>query len=422
MILVRPSVISGSITAPPSKSYSHRALTISLISERDSKISNLSRGRDVNATLQAIRSMGAELSGDADVRVSPPPRPEAPENVLDCGGSGTTIRFFTSIASLTERGYTVLTGNNSLRRRPMGPLLDAINKLGGWAVSTRMDGTPPLVVRGGGLQGGKVVLPGDISSQFFSSLMISGTLMGEGVHIETLGDMVSWPYVEMTAVTLGLAGASVQYNRKSIKVRPVRPQSLNFVVPGDFGLAAPIMAMASITGGEIEVKGLDLDLPQADSYIIDVLEAFGVNISLGKSSITVKGRPERPVNLNLRDAPDLLPVAAVLASFVEGRSEIKGVKHARVKESDRVAIMARELRKVCVDVIELEDGLIINGSGEVRGGKVLGPEKDHRIFMSLVALAAGSKESCRITGEECVKDSYPDFLNVVSALGLEVRY
>jgi len=422
MILVRPSVISGSIIAPPSKSYSHRALTISLISERDSKISNLSRGRDVNATLQAIRSMGAELSGEADVRVSPPPGPKVPEDVLDCGGSGTTIRFFTSIASLTERGYTVLTGNDSLRRRPMGPLLDAINELGGWAVSTRMDGTPPLVVRGGGLRGGNVVLPGDISSQFFSSLMISGTLMDEGVHIETLGDIVSWPYVEMTAVTLGLAGVPVQYNRKSIKVRPVRPQGLDFVVPGDFGLTAPIMAMASITGGEVEVKGLDLDLPQADSYIIDVLEAFGVNISLGKSSITVKGRPERPVNLNLRDAPDLLPVAAVLASFVKGKSEIKGVKHARVKESDRVAIMARELRKVGVDVIELEDGLIINGSGEVLGGKVLDPEKDHRIFMSLVALAAGSKESCGITNEEWVRDSYPDFLNVVPALGLEVRY
>ncbi|MEM2219530.1 MAG: 3-phosphoshikimate 1-carboxyvinyltransferase [Candidatus Korarchaeum sp.] len=424
MIEVLPSVIEGSLLAPPSKSYSHRALAISLICERRSEIEGVSTSRDVAATLNAISMMGAniEVKGEGSglkVSVDPPERPKVPNDVVDCEGSGTTIRFFAAISTLTEDGYTVLTGNESLRRRPMGPIIGAIMRLGGWAISTRMNGLPPLVVRGGGLRGGYVELDGSISSQFFSGLMIASTRFHEGIRLKPMGELVSEPYVRMTEEVLRRSGARVELGEE-IEVDPVRPKKLEFRVPGDFGLAAPLMAMASITGGRVRVEGLDRSLPQADSLVLELLREFGVQVREGDNYVSVEGMPKEAVRINLKDAPDLLPVACVLAASVEGTSEIRGVAHARVKESDRVRNMALELSKMGTWVQELEDGLLIRG-GRLRGGVRLSPHGDHRILMALVALAAAADEGCVIEDEGCVADSYPSFLEDSIKLGLRVR-
>lgn len=424
MIEVLPSVIEGSVLAPPSKSYSHRALAISLICERRSEIEGVSTSRDVAATLNAISMMGAniEVKGEGSglkVSVDPPERPKVPNDVVDCEGSGTTIRFFAAISTLTEDGYTVLTGNESLRRRPMGPIIGAIMRLGGWAISTRMNGLPPLVVRGGGLRGGYVELDGSISSQFFSGLMIASTRFHEGIRLKPMGELVSEPYVRMTEEVLRRSGARVELGEE-IEVDPVRPKKLEFRVPGDFGLAAPLMAMASITGGRVRVEGLDRSLPQADSLVLELLREFGVQVREGDNYVSVEGMPKEAVRINLKDAPDLLPVACVLAASVEGTSEIRGVTHARVKESDRVRNMALELSKMGTWVQELEDGLLIRG-GRLRGGVRLSPHGDHRILMALVALAAAADEGCVIEDEGCVADSYPSFLEDSIKLGLRVR-
>jgi len=424
MIEVLPSVIEGSLSAPPSKSYSHRALAVSLLCERTSEIEGVSACRDVGATLNAVSMMGAGLRVERgarglEVTVDPPERPKAPEDVMDCGGSGTTIRFFAAISTLTEDGYTVLTGNESLRRRPMGPIIGAITGLGGWAISTRMNGLPPLVVRGGGLKGGYVELDGSISSQFFSGLMIASTMFQDGLRLRPMGVLVSRPYVEMTREVLTRSGAAVELGDE-IRVEPLRPGGLRFRVPGDFGLAAPLMAMASITGGSLRVEGLDGSLPQADSLVIELLREFGVLVREGHDWVEVEGRPSRGVRVNLRDAPDLLPVACVLAASVDDTSEIRGVAHARVKESDRIRNMAQELSKMGVSVQELEDGLLIRG-GRLRGGVRLDSHGDHRIFMALVSLAAAADEGCVIVGEDSVGDSYPNFLEDSAGLGLRLR-
>ncbi len=425
MVRVRPSLIEGTVVAPPSKSYSHRVLAVSLLAERPSHLRNVSTARDVMATVNAIKSMGAELlvnerkgEGVVNLEVDPPPLPLTPPDILDCGGSGTTIRFFASIATLTERGYTVLTGNESLRRRPMGPLIEAINQLGSWAVSSRMNGLPPLIVRGGGLRGGRAAIPGNVSSQFFSSLMISGTLSERGVKLKPTGELVSKPYILMTSSILERAGSVVEVGEE-IVVEPVRPNKLDITVPGDSGLAAPLMAMASITGGRLVIEGLDPSLPQADSLIIEVLRAFGVTVAIKGDKVIVEGKPTVPAELDLRDAPDLLPIAAVLAAYAEGKTVIRGVAHARVKESDRITNTREELSKVGIEVKELEDGLVIEGT--VRKGAVLESHKDHRMFMALTALAAGAPEPCEVWGEEWVADSYPNFLRDAERLGLVIE-
>ena len=420
MIEVRPSKAQGSVRAPPSKSYSHRALAVSLLCEGPSRVRNISRARDVIATLNAIRSFGAKISDEfTEIKIEPPQRPSVPDDVIYCGGSGTTIRFFVPISTLTEGGYTVLTGNDSLRRRPMGPIIDAINKLGGWAISSRMNGLPPLIVRGGGLKGGEVEIDGSISSQFFSGLMIASTRFESGLKMRPIGELVSRPYLEMTEEVLRRSGSRVELDEEII-VEPVPPKSLEFEVPGDYGLAAFHMLAASVTGGRVIVEGLDNTVPQADYTVIDVLKSFGVEVREVGSSVIVEGKPRYGARLNLKDSPDIFPIACVLASFVSEVSEIRGVAHARVKESDRVASMSSELEKVGVEVRELYDGLIIRG-GNPKGGVKLDSHGDHRIFMALLALAAATREGCIIEGEESVADSYPGFLEDSIKLGIDLR-
>ncbi len=424
MVLVSPSVVGGKLNPPPSKSYSHRAIAIAHISDRQSRLGGISLARDVLATLRAAEMMGASLQvngaeGRADVVLDPPERPTLPEDVIYCGGSGTTMRFYAAISTLAEDGYTVLTGNEGLRRRPMGPLIRAINSLGGWAASSRLNGLPPVIVKGGGLTGGETTLPGNVSSQFFSALLISGTMSEKGLKLRYEGKLVSKPYLEMTAYMLGEAGSSVKLG-DTLEVEPIRPKGLSVSIPGDFGLAAPFMVMASITGGRLEVTGLDREMPQADGLIVDVLRTFGVSVEWRGVSLVVEGRPTKPATLDLSGAPDLLPLAAVMAVFVRGRSEIRGVAHARLKESDRVANMRIELEKVGVRVRELEDGLIIDGIGRVAKCGALESHKDHRIFMALTALAAASDEGCEVRGEEWVADSYPNFLKDAQTLGLVI--
>ncbi len=424
MVLIGPSLIGGRLNPPPSKSYSHRAVAIAHLSDKRSILNGVSLAKDVLATLRAAEMMGASLQvrdgeGRADIVVEPPERPTNPEDVIYCGGSGTTIRFYTAISTLAEGGYTVLTGNEGLRRRPMGPLIEAINSLGGWAVSAGLNGLPPIIVRGGGLRGGEAVLPGNVSSQFFSALLIAGTMSEEGVKLRYEGELVSKPYLEMTAYMLTKAGSRIKLE-DILEVEPVRPQGLNISIPGDFGLAAPFMVMASITGGKLEVIGLDREVPQADELIVDILRSFGVSVEWHNGSLVVEGKPMKPATLDLRDAPDLLPLAAVLAVFARGRSVIRGVAHARLKESDRIRNMRVELEKAGVDVRELEDGLIVNGTGGVRRCPPLESHSDHRIFMALTALAAASEEGCEVKGEEWVADSYPNFLKDAQNLGLVI--
>ncbi len=424
MVLVSPSVVEGRLNPPPSKSYSHRAIAIAHISDRQSRLNGVSLAKDVLATLRAAEMMGASLQmkgaeGRADIVLDPPESPILPEDVIYCGGSGTTMRFYTAISTLAEDGYTILTGNESLRKRPMGPLIRAINSLGGWAVSSRLNGLPPVIVKGGGLTGGETTLPGNMSSQFFSALLIAGTMSEKGLKLKYEGKLVSKPYLEMTSYMLDTAGSSVKLG-DTLEVEPIRPRGLNVSIPGDFGLAAPFMVMASITGGRLEVTGLDREMPQADGLIVDILRTFGVSVEWRGGSLIVEGRPTKPATLDLSDAPDLLPLAAVMAVFVKGRSEVRGVAHARLKESDRVTNMRVELEKAGVRVRELEDGLIIDGTGGIGKCGTLESHNDHRIFMALTALAAASREGCEIKGEEWVADSYPNFLKDAQTLGLVI--
>lgn len=420
IVKVRAERVSGEVRAPPSKSYTHRAIAAALLAPGKSRIHNPLYSRDTEATINAARLFGATLQPKKDeVEVEGVERPKTPEDIIDAMNSGTTLRIMTCIAGLTERGYTVLTGDESLRKRPMQPLLDALSQLGVRAWSTKLDGTAPVIVEGGGM-GGECSIRGDISSQFVSGLLIAGPAAEKSLTISIEGELVSRPYIDATTAVLRLFGAEVEregYSRFKTEPSGYRPAA--FTVPGDYGLAGFIMAAPLMAGGWVRVAGLNPKLPQADYRLVSVLREMGADVREGEGVVEVGEAPLAGIDVDLRDAPDLLPIVAVLAAVAEGETRIGGVAHARFKESDRIHTIATELSKASIHVREAPDGLII-GAGKPRRAR-LDPKGDHRLFMAFTLLSLASGGLIEVSDPESASVSYPNFLDDLELLGCEVE-
>ncbi len=424
-IFVKPSMISGEVKAPPSKSYTHRALAAALLAEGESTILNPLISRDTKATIRACSLLGARIIKDKDgIRIQGGAF-KTPEDVIDVENSGTTLRFFTAISALAPRGYTILTGDESIRKRPMQPLLDSLRNLGVECWSSRLNGYAPIIVKGGGLRGGETRIRGDISSQYISALLYASTKSEEGVRVIVEDEIVSRPYIDATIAVLESFGFKVK--REDYRIFEIEGgqvgRSTMFKVPGDLGSAAFLMAGAHLTGGELLVNGVDLSMPQADAEIIKVLQRLGSKVSISSSSVRIFGSGEVcGGGFDLMDAPDLLPIVAVMAAKSPSETIIRGVGHARFKESDRISAMASELRKLGVEVEELPDGMRIVGREKLRGGCVLESHGDHRIFMALTILAASTEQGCIVNGADLADISYPSFLNDAKTLGLRFEF
>jgi 3-phosphoshikimate 1-carboxyvinyltransferase len=422
--VVNPSVVSGVLTAPPSKSYTHRAVAIATLSTDKSVIRNPLLSRDTLASVRASEMLGAAVeSSEGVLEVEGPVEMRCPEDVVNVENSGTTLRIYTALAALAPSGYTVLTGDESIRRRPMGPLLKSLNELGVECWSTRGTATAPVIVKGGCRIGGRTVIKGGESSQYITALILMGLRASEPVEVVVEGELVSKPYVEATLRMVELCGCRVGREGFSIfRVGPQRVSGIDFNVPGDYSSAAFIVAAAHLTKGTVKIQNLDNSLPQADSYILKLAEAFGSKVIVGDREVTVHGgREDVSMEISLRDCPDLLPVTAVMAACNVGRVAIKGVAHARLKESDRVSAVAEELRKLGVRASEMEDGLVIEGRGPVEGGVSLDSRGDHRLFMAFTVLGLAARKGLKISGAETADVSYPGFLDDLKKIGAEIK-
>ncbi|MHA1208170.1 MAG: 3-phosphoshikimate 1-carboxyvinyltransferase [Candidatus Freyarchaeota archaeon] len=416
--------LEGAVSAPPSKSYTHRAFIISTLADGKSEISNPLLSRDTLATIRACEALGAEIekSGGEVWRVSGSSSPKTPDDVINVDNSGTTIRIMTAVSALAP-GFTVLTGDASVRQRPMGPLIKSLEDLGVKCFSTRGDNKPPIVVRGGGIRGGETRIPGHISSQFISALLIACPLAENETRIVFTSELKSEPYLEMTIEYLNLFGGSVEYNPGSGLIIPPRqtfsPTSVK--IPGDFSSASFILAAAAITSSDVRVTNLDMNTAQGDKRIVDVLLEMGADLEVGENYVRVMGGGKlKGISFDCGNNPDLLPVIAVLGSFAEGKTEIFNAQHVRYKESDRISSMARELSKMGVRISEKPDGLTIFG-GRVRGAHV-DSHDDHRVFMALTIAALAAEGETTISGVESVDVSYPSFLNDMMSLGADLRW
>jgi 3-phosphoshikimate 1-carboxyvinyltransferase len=413
--------LNGELTAPPSKSYTIRAVLAALLADGASTIRSPLRSRDTEAAFNACGAFGGVLedSGDKVLITGTGGDVKTPPGLVDTLNSGTTIRICSAIASLCQ-GQVRLTGDASIQRRPIQPLLDALTQLG--VTSSSANGCPPLSVKGP-LAGGVCSIRGDISSQYITAILMAAPYAKDDVTVNITTQLKSRPYVDMTLRLLGEFGVSVeneknQYGRFSVRAGQTY-RSADYTVEGDYSSAAFILAAAALTKSDVTVKNVFRDSLQADKKILWIIEKMGAKVARAADSVTVSSDGAlRGLTVDLSDSPDLVPIVSVLGALAEGKTEIVNAAHARLKECDRIRAMATELKKMGADITERQDGLLIAG-GRLRGARVDG-WLDHRIIMSLAVAAMKAQGRTVISGAEHVDVTFPSFRGVMNGLGANI--
>ena len=445
---VSRSRVAGRCRAPPSKSYTHRAVLAAGYAD-GATVENPLRSADTEATMRAVEAFGGDVDrdpadpgddtaagaalragaghgGDA-VRVTGfGGRPDVPDDVVDCANSGTTMRLVTACGALGD-GLTVLTGDDSLRSRPQGPLLEALESLDARAESTRGDGRAPLVV-GGSLRGGAVSIPGDVSSQFVSALLMAGAVTERGIEIELETELKSAPYVDVTVELLDAFGVSVDRTADGFSVaggQSYAPEGGAYAVPGDFSSMSYLLAAGAVAGDESDPVVVEGAHPsaQGDSAIVDVLDRMGAEIDWDEDAgeITVCGGDLAGVEVDVGDTPDLLPTIAAVGAVAAGDTRIVNCEHVRYKETDRVAAMTEELGKMGAELTEERDSLTVHGGDSALSGAEVDGRGDHRIAMALAVAALRADGPTTISGAEHVDVSFPDFWETFETLGAAIE-
>ncbi|MFH0850593.1 MAG: 3-phosphoshikimate 1-carboxyvinyltransferase [Candidatus Bathyarchaeota archaeon] len=417
-IQVSSSSILGEVTAPSSKSATHRALTLAALADGESTIMRPLASDDTLATLKALEQLGAthrKLGSTWVIRGGELKEPRGP---VHCGESGTTMRLLTAVSALVE-GKVTLTGGHSLSRRPMEPLLSALKQLGVKCESN--GGLPPVTVHGqGGLKGGITEIRGNVSSQFVTALLLVAPLAETPLTIQVTTPLESKPYVSMTVDAMKQFGiqATASRDMRTLTAPNAPYKAATLTVEGDWSSAAYPLAMGAL-GGEAGVNNLNPASSQADIEIINVLEDLDADVQAQGPSIKTWRSHLKAIERDLSDCPDLFPIVSTLCTQAEGTSTLRGLSRLRLKESDRVKSMRIGLRAMGADFTEQGDTVKIRGS-QLRGAHV-DPQGDHRVAMSLAAAALAAEGPTTIKDAECVSKSYPGFWEHMERLGADIR-
>ncbi len=405
--------ISGRIAPPPSKSHTHRAFFLASLARGESRITNALLSADTRATLAACRAMGAEITEDRDgFRISGGDL-HAPD-MVDADNSGTTMRIFAGLSSMFDSPVTI-TGDASLRKRPMGPLLDALSQTGTSCASD--NGLPPVTVCGPN-RGGDVSIDGGVSSQFITSLLMVSPMLENDSAVTILGNTVSAPYLDVTAHMMRLFGASVSKNGRMFGIRGrtgYRPH--DYMVPADFSSAAFPM-VAGALAGSVTVTGMDMDDPQGDKAIAEILMKAGADVKVDGTEITVSKRDLKGCEVDMGSVPDLFPIVAVLLSTAEGDSRLYGAPQLKFKESNRIETVVDMINAIGGSAEATDDGCIIHGKPRLKGGRIV-HKGDHRIMMSAAVASLVCDGSVDMDDAECCAVSFPRFPEKMSSIGLQ---
>ncbi|MDX1814132.1 MAG: 3-phosphoshikimate 1-carboxyvinyltransferase, partial [Candidatus Bathyarchaeia archaeon] len=360
--------LEGEVLAPPSKAYTHRMVIAASLSNGTSRIHNPLVSDDTQATLEAIKALGATIERSENCWIIQGiKQPQTPSQPIDCRESGSTLRFMIPVAALATGPSTFLF-RAIFERRPVAPLLESLKELGVKSV-IQHDGSS-VSVSGGGIKGGKTSIRGDVSSQFISGLLFACPKAKTDTEISVTTQLESKGYVEMTLEVLNKHGIKSTMNPDISRLRIPANQYYNpcdHTVPGDFSSAAFLLAAAAVTSSKVTVNRLEYQTSQGDKKIVDILKNMGTSVTIRGNSVEVTGEPLVGVDVDAKDIPDLVPVCAVLACYAEGRSEIFNAKRLRYKESDRLKSVSSELRKMGADVTIKDDGLTINGGCQLHG-------------------------------------------------------
>jgi 3-phosphoshikimate 1-carboxyvinyltransferase len=417
-----PRTLSGEVCAPPSKAYTHRMLIAALLSDGVTKISNPLVSNDTEATLRAVKAFGAKVKLQENCWTIEGATPlKTPKKPIDCGESGATLRFMIPVAALAPEP-SIFTFETSLERRPIMPLLQSLKKLGVKSSFQRNENGSAVKVQGGGINGGKTTIRGNISSQFISGLLFAFPKAEKNTEITLTTPLESKNYVEMTEEVLNQHGVKVRISKDFRRTHIPSNQTYNpyrHEVPGDFSSAAFLLAAAAVTSSKLRVKNLDYHTKQGDKAILGILKKMGSKVKIHDRFVEIEGKLLTPIEIDAKDIPDLVPVCAVLACYSNGVSKIYNAERLRYKESNRLTSLCAELKKMGADIAMEKDSLIIKGPCAMHG-TLIDPHNDHRIAMACAVAALGAKGETKIQNSECVKKSYPRFFEDLRSLGAEV--
>lgn len=411
---IAPSQTSGGIKIIPSKSVSHRALICAALAQGKSILKNIAFSEDIEATANALRDMGlCEYEMEDDMCRMHGGLHEESKEIIDCGESGSTLRFLIPLA-LDGKKRTFI-GRGRLMQRPQGAY-DRIfirNNI-------EVEKTPDAITICGKLMSGEYGMPGNISSQFVSGMLYALPLQMDdsGIHLTT--EIESKPYIDLTRNIQEKFGVYSTWRGDIIDVSGRQGyHPFDLTIEGDYSHAA-FFAVAAALSGEVVLKGLAKESEQGDKEILGILRCMGADIEYMQDGILVRKNTLKPIEIDVSQIPDLVPVLAVLGCGVEGRMRIYNAGRLRYKESDRLHAITTELEKLGADIIEYEDSLVINGTGTLQGGEVHS-HTDHRIAMALSVASCIAKEEIVIHEDEAVRKSAPHFYEEFASIGGKIN-
>ena len=422
-LLCERSRLCGQVDIPGSKSHTIRAVAIGALAEGESRIEAPLFSADTLAAVEVYRHLGARIDVHEAVWTvhGMAGRPMAPASIVDVGNSGTTLRLGLGSAALLTQGMAVLTGDQQVCSRPVGPLADSLNDLGASVVSTQHNGRAPLVV-GPQLRGGRTSIQA-VTSQYLSSLLVNCPL-AEGESTIEVPLLNEAPYVHLTLGWLERSG--IELEREALRRFRIpggqryRPFAMR--VPGDFSSATFFLGAALLGDNDVVLGGLDVDDAQGDKAVIEYLREMGARIDVGTHGIRVRPPASGQLigcELDLNATPDALPMMAVVACFARGQTTLANIPQARLKETDRIAVMAGELAKMGADIRQLPDGLVI-GHSDLKPADVDG-HHDHRVVMALAVAGCAVAGGTRVRTAEAVSVTFPTFVQCMTALGAELQ-
>ena len=405
----------ATLSMPGSKSFTNRALICASLANGESQLVGWLDSEDTRVMIDSLGRLGVEVEergGTLLVR-GLGGKFAIPLHPLDCGASGTTMRFLTALAALVP-GRVVLDGSARMRERPIQPLAEALSALGG-SVRT-VAGCPPVTVQGGSLPGREVTIDSSQSSQFLSALLMVAPMSENGVKV-TSKAITSRPYVDMTLDTMSAFGIAIETpTEQTFWVAPnqrYRPRT--YKIEPDATAATYFFAAAAMTGGRVEVEGLTVASTQSDVRFVEVLERMGCAVDRALNSISVRGpRYLHGIDVDLNALPDSAPTLAVVACLARGKTRIRNIWNLRVKETDRMAALECELEKLGANVETTKTDLIIDPPERIKPARIE-TYGDHRMAMSF-AIAGLAVDGIVIADPDCVAKTFPDFFERLSLL------
>ncbi len=420
LIIEKTDKLQGEIIVPSSKSHTIRAVITASLAKGRSKIINPLISDDTKAAINACKALGATIEQRGSILFIEGfgINPETPENVLDMLNSGTSTNLIMGI--LAALGIEAeITGDSSLRSRPVTALAEALTGLGLSIEFLDNHGCPPLRISGR-IKGGKINIDAGKSSQYVSSLLLACPLLEQETVI-SVENPAELPYIEMTLKWLDDHG--IIYERNGFTWFRMSPNQsyrpFEKTIPADWSSATFPICAAAVTSSDVLIKGIDINDIQGDKAIAEYLKNMGADIETGNDSLRIKGRSIHGTELDINSTPDALPALSVVGCYAEGRTKLINVSQARVKETDRISVMAHELAKMGADIAELPDGLTI-GKSSLKGTHVNG-HNDHRVVMALSIAALIADDKTIIDTAEAVAVTYPDYVETMQNLGAKFK-